>query len=116
LLSLLSGDSALFPDESRGMPGRRPLLNMPLDNVMFIACGAFAGLSEIAGKPQQRMGFQVSQDDIPRERQLFKPLEDDLLENTVLFSKYGIIPELMGRFSRIVPFQPLDRDTLKTIV
>ncbi len=39
-----------------------------------------------------------------------------MLENTRAFSDYGILPELVGRFSRLVPFQPLDREVLKSIL
>ena len=33
---------------------------------------------------------------------------EDQLEQTTAFSRYGFIPELIGRFNRIVSFSPLD--------
>ena len=38
------------------------------------------------------------------------------MEDTVIFQQYGFLPELIGRFSRIVPFAPLPRDTLLQIL
>ena len=39
-----------------------------------------------------------------------------MLENTKAFSNYGILPELLGRFSRLVPFQPLGEEVMRQIL
>jgi signal transduction histidine kinase len=38
------------------------------------------------------------------------------LEQTAAFARYGFLPELIGRFSRVVAFEPLDHGTLRTIL
>ena len=90
---------------------------MPLRNLMFIAAGAFSGLRETAelAKSERRVGFDAEpspgQDDV-----LVARIGAELLENTRAFSDYGILPEVVGRFSRLVPFQPLDAEVLRAIL
>ena len=38
------------------------------------------------------------------------------LEQTTAFARYGFIPELIGRFNRLVSFNPLDAATLGDIL
>jgi ATP-dependent Clp protease ATP-binding subunit ClpX len=40
----------------------------------------------------------------------------DEVENIANFQAYGFLPELMARFTRIVPFRALDEGTLKDIL
>ncbi|NNE93169.1 MAG: AAA domain-containing protein [Verrucomicrobiales bacterium] len=116
LLTMLSGKSSPFPTDF-GFSGMGQRVTMPLRNIMFIACGAFSGLKETAEliRGRAEIGFTAK----------IKPDTDDsivsrigaeLLENTKAFSNYGILPELLGRFSRLVPFQPLEADVLRQIL
>jgi ATP-dependent Clp protease ATP-binding subunit ClpX len=43
-------------------------------------------------------------------------VSDEQIEQTTAFARYGFIPELIGRFSRIVSFSPLDAATLGSIL
>ena len=38
------------------------------------------------------------------------------VEKAANFEAYGIMPELIGRFTRIIPFNPLSKETLKKIL
>jgi ATP-dependent Clp protease ATP-binding subunit ClpX len=38
------------------------------------------------------------------------------VENVANFQAYGFLPELVARFTRVVPFKALDLDTLKDIL
>ena len=115
LLNLLGGKNAPFPLDG-GYSHHGAQMEMPLGNITFIACGAFSGFTNIAnaGSEKGRIGFNGK----PRQAsssEAFGQLEEDMLENTDHFSSYGMLPELIGRFSRIVPFQPLDADVLRSI-
>jgi|GEM_PF-617993 len=116
LLNLLSGQSSPFPTDF-GYSGMGQRMILPLQNVMFIACGAFSGLKEtadlISGSPRIGFGATVSPE---RDDSLIARIGSELLENTKAFSNYGILPELLGRFSRLVPFQPLEKDVLRQIL
>lgn len=112
LLALLASRTSMFPDTSRGMPGRNPQLCMPLDNVLFIAAGAFTGVTT-QGRPE-RMGFHAKLEGLASNNCLSSETGQDYFEE--LKSRGGLIPELLGRFQRVVQFKPLDRGTLKSIL
>jgi ATP-dependent Clp protease ATP-binding subunit ClpX len=40
----------------------------------------------------------------------------DQVENVANFQAYGFLPELVARFTRVVPFKALDAETLKDIL
>lgn len=104
LLTMLHGAEVSVPmDYGFSEFGHRT--NFSTRDVPFIACGAFSGLSELL-KEQTKIGFQ-------NER---NPLKDLSMEDVEKFQKYGFMPELIGRFSRIVEFPPLPADTLKQIL
>lgn len=116
LLNLLSGRSSPFPTDY-GYSGFGQRISLPLRNVMFIACGAFSGLKETAelSKNARRIGFDADFAAVSDDA-LVARIGSELLENTKAFANYGILPELLGRFSRLVPFQPLDNDVLRQIL
>lgn len=116
LLTLLSGKYTTFPADF-GYSGHGAQLTIPLDNLLFIACGAFSGLkglNDVSGSTAA-VGFgkeaKAEIDDA-----IAMKVGNSLLENTTVFSQYGMLPELIGRFSRLVPFQPLDEETLRNIL
>ncbi len=51
-----------------------------------------------------------------KDTALVSLISAQLLENTRAFADYGILPELVGRFSRLVPFQPLGEEVLREIL
>jgi len=116
LLSLLSGEAAPFPTDF-GFSGHGDREVMPLHNLIFIAAGAFSGLRETAElrEPDRRVGFDAEPSPIEEEA-LAARIGVELLENTRAFSDYGILPEIVGRFSRLVPFQPLGDEVLRAIL
>lgn len=85
--------------------------NRPFDakNVLFMAGGAFSGLLKNGGEKRSgAMGF------VPGGRpgsapDRFRPALED-------FVAYGMLPELMGRFSQVVFLDPLGRDDLVKIL
>ncbi len=117
LLNLLSGQHSPFPTDF-GYSGMGQRLILPLRNVMFIACGAFSGLKETAelSKGASRIGFDMDYSGIESDDALIARIGTELMENTKAFANYGILPELLGRFSRLVPFQPLEEDVLRQIL
>ena len=116
LLTLLSGNEAQFPADF-GYAQLAPKLTLPLAGVTFVACGAFSGLkstSDMMDAPE-RIGFGRIAEKIDPEAIAVK-LDADVLEHTAAFAKYGFLPELIGRFTRVVGFLPLDHATLGAIL
>lgn len=116
LLHLLSASQADFPPDF-GFTSRTPPMAMPLSAVTFIACGAFSGMKGMAEalSHTERLGFgrEVKS---RGEQAIAEKLTEEQLEHTAAFARYGFIPELIGRFNRLVSFAPLDARTLGEIL
>ncbi len=116
LLSLLAGSEAQFPADF-GYAQLAPKLTLPLSGLTFVACGAFSGLKSTADgmSELERIGFgrDVEKRDLEAIAVKF---DAEVLEHTAAFAKYGFLPELIGRFTRVVGFAPLDEDTLAEIL
>jgi ATP-dependent Clp protease ATP-binding subunit ClpX len=96
---------------------------MSTGDIAFIAAGAFSGFQQVARRrgAVDRIGFgrgQKGKKPLPTG-----PLDtiavtftSEEVENIANFQAYGFLPELMARFTRIVPFKALDAGTLKDIL
>ena len=76
-------------------------------DIPFIACGAFSGLDELLRERRASIGFRGRGEE-----------QADALtvDEVAVFQKFGFLPELIGRFSRIVTFPALPRETLRLIL
>jgi ATP-dependent Clp protease ATP-binding subunit ClpX len=106
LLSMLHGaDVVVAMDYGFSEYGRR--IQVSTHNIPFIACGAFSGMDELLRENQSNIGFRNA-------------LGDDLSQLTLdevgSFQKFGFLPELIGRFTRIISFPKLSSETLKQIL
>lgn len=100
LLTFLDGRVVQCPVENNGVA------EVDTSRLLFVASGAFVGLDEIRRRRQgqQRVGFTQSLVD-----QEARVGSDDLVA-------FGMLPELIGRFSSIVELRPLDRASLVRIL
>lgn len=116
LLTLLAGDAIQFPTDF-GYSQMGSKLTLPLCGTTFIACGAFSGLKATADLLGlgERIGFGRSSKRIDPES-ISVQLDEHILEQTAAFARYGFLPELIGRFSRVLAFEPLDAPTLRAIL
>lgn len=106
LLAMLEGADVLAPmDYGFSEYGYRA--HFSTRDVPFIACGAFSGFDELLKERRARIGFH-------------DPPGDDrdtlTLDEVGSFQKFGFLPELIGRFARIVTFPPLPAETLRRIL
>jgi ATP-dependent Clp protease ATP-binding subunit ClpX len=92
---------------------------MSTADIAFIACGAFSGFQQVARRrgASDHIGFGrkngKGRGGIEQIAVSFTPEE---VENIANFQAYGFLPELMARFTRVVPFKALDDATLKDIL
>jgi ATP-dependent Clp protease ATP-binding subunit ClpX len=116
LLSLLSAQAMDFPPDF-GFTSRQPPLRIPLQGITFIACGAFSGFKGVVDQVEEaaRIGFGRDVKARLPEAIAIQVMEEEL-SRTTAFARYGFLPELIGRFNRLVAFAPLDADTLKAIL
>lgn len=92
---------------------------MSTADIAFIAAGAFSGFQQIAHRREMRdsIGFGRDQADAPSDPDAIAvDFTADQVENIANFQAYGFLPELVARFTRIVPFEALTATTLKDIL
>jgi ATP-dependent Clp protease ATP-binding subunit ClpX len=107
-----SSEVMITPEGSRNRP-QQEFIQVDTDNVLFICCGSFDGLTDIIarrmGESQIGFGADVSYDEIDENELLKYVRPSDLVE-------YGLIPEFVGRFPVIVTFDELTEDMLVDIL
>jgi ATP-dependent Clp protease ATP-binding subunit ClpX len=107
LLKLIEGTDVMVPvDYGHSAYGQR--MQFSTRDLPFIACGTFSGIEQIT-KNDKAIGFGGQAENKGGEAA-------PVLEEIEVFQKYGFLPELMGRFSRIVRFDPLPVETLRQIL
>jgi len=94
---------------------------MSTADIAFLACGAFSGFQQVARRRHvDDIGFGRGAEKKPLRP--IKPGEiaisytPEEVESVANFQAYGFLPELMARFTRVVPFRALDAGTLKDIL
>ncbi|MEW6128295.1 MAG: AAA family ATPase [Acidobacteriota bacterium] len=104
LLAMLEGKDLMIPmDYGFSEFGQRAKISTR--NIPFIACGAFSGFDELQ---KQRGGIGFNHQDALQT--------EFTVDEVAVFQKFGFLPELIGRFARILTFPALSEDTLKHIL
>ncbi|MDR1426069.1 MAG: ATP-dependent Clp protease ATP-binding subunit ClpX [Rickettsiales bacterium] len=114
LLKLIEGTIASVPPQGGRKHPMQEMIQINTQNILFICGGAFDGMDKIITNRTNKhsMGFEASiQDGSSREKNILMKLvePDDLV-------KYGLIPELVGRFPIITYLEELSREALIRIL
>ena len=78
-------------------------------NITFIGIGAFSGLKEEKQTTKKSLGFQPTISTTTSQPTTNKITQEDLM-------RYGLKPELVGRFSNIIELSPLTKENLIEIM
>lgn len=105
LLAMIEGRNIVVPLDY-GFSAYGPRVELSTQDIPFVACGAFSGIEELQRVEQKKFGFGYEQE----QHNGFHAEEVGVLQ------KYGFIPELIGRFSRVVRLAKLPHETLRTIL
>src|SRR5688572_30826680 len=92
---------------------------MSTADIAFIAAGAFSGFQQVAHRRAIRdhIGFGRAQAGGASDHEAIAvDFSHEQVENVANFQAYGFLPELVARFTRVVPFRALDAATLKDIL
>jgi len=114
LLKILEGTVASVPPQGGRKHPHQELLQIDTTNILFICGGAFEGLDKIieARLDKKSIGFNA---EITNKREneigvlLQKVMPEDL-------TKFGLIPEFVGRVPINVSLEPLDKEALVRIL
>ncbi len=108
LLKIVEGADVMVPmDYGYSAYGQRAPVSTR--DIPFIACGTFSGMDELLKNETKSIGFRGK--DASRADG-----QSPVLEEIEMFQRYGFLPELLGRFARIVRFLPLPAETLRRIL
>ena len=114
LLKILEGTEAAVPPQGGRKHPHQEMIRIDTTNILFICGGAFDGLVPIIenriGKKTLGFGAELqSQRDPARTDALKEVRPEDL-------TKYGLIPEFVGRLPIVVTLDGLDEDALVRIL
>ncbi|AWU44768.1 ATP-dependent Clp protease ATP-binding subunit ClpX [Blattabacterium punctulatus] len=111
LLKLLEGAIINVPPQGGRKHPDQKMIQINTDNILFIAGGTFDGIEKIISDRinQFSIGFIIKKRKKEKKNYLQNIIANDL-------RKFGLIPELIGRFPIITYLDPLNKITLKKIL
>ena len=112
MLKLLEGAQVSVPPQGGRKHPEQKMIQIDTKNILFICGGAFDGISKIIERrvKSQSIGFNsLSGEEFNDEKMLTHVNQLDI-------KKYGLIPELIGRFPVLTYLHPLTKETLISIL
>jgi ATP-dependent Clp protease ATP-binding subunit ClpX len=113
MLKLLEGSEVLVPPQGGRKHPEAKMVKVDTSNILFICGGAFEGIDKLIAQRlnQAKIGFKKGKDKDKVEKENFLKY----LSPTDLRT-FGLIPELIGRLPVLVHLDPLDKETLQSIL
>ena len=114
LLKILEGTEAAVPPHGGRKHPHQEMIRIDTTNILFICGGAFDGLVPIIenriGKKTLGFGAEIQSQRDPARTDALKDVQPEDL------TKYGLIPEFVGRLPILVTLDALDEDALVRIL
>ena len=112
MLKLLEGAIVNVPPQGGRKHPEQKMIQIDTKNILFICGGAFDGISKIIERrvKSQSIGFNTLSDANFNDEKMLSNV------NQLDIKKYGLIPELIGRFPVLTYLHPLSEKTLLSIL
>lgn len=115
LLKIIEGTVAAIPPQGGRKHPNQEMINVDTKNILFICGGAFAGIERIIQKRVEKGGIGFSAE---VKRTVNESDEAELLHkiDTTDLTRFGLIPEFVGRLPMRAVLNPLDEEMLVKIL
>lgn len=121
LLKLVEGAEVGVPRNGGRINPNQQLININTKNILFICGGAFVGIEDIVkdrlgikDEKKYSIGFEAEPSKIEKDDSIVEGIRKSI--STEDLRKYGLIPELLGRFPIVANLNPLTKEDLIEII
>ena len=112
LLKLVEGTIASIPPQGGRKHPNQEFINLDTSNILFICAGAFDGIEKIIKARSTQKVFGFTGDKLSEKNNVVNFLNTEPRD----LIKYGIIPELVGRFPVIASLDEIDKNSLVRVL